>query len=124
MKTLRVLALALGSWASTSAVYGLWDLARQNLACVAGSACGYPMPFAIYLPWYVAGDVFVTMAFAGMAAFILGATGLLSEARVGQGYPQLYAGMPGNAFQAVGAQYPLSNGNATLSRHSNSGLTA
>src|SRR5208337_4149328 len=115
MKTLRVLALAFGSWASTSAVYGLWDLARQNLACVAGKPCGYPLPFAIYVPWYIAGDVFVTMAFAGMAAFILGANGLLGGIRVGAGIAQLTPAMVANILQAAIDEGVVSKGTVSVS---------
>jgi hypothetical protein len=124
MKTLRVLALALGSWASTSAVYGLWDLARQNLSCVAKGPCGYPLPFAIYVPWYIAGDVFVTMAFAGMAAFILGANGLLSGARLGVGTSQLSAGMVASILQAAIDEGLVSKEMASSPGSSNLGLTA
>ena len=124
MKALRVLALAAGSWCSTSSVYGLWDLARQDIACKAGLACGYPMPFAIFVPWYIAGDIFVTLAFAGMAAFILGATGLITEKGSGMAYPQFYANTVGNAFQAVRAEDQGSTRDASLARHTHSGLTA
>ncbi len=62
--------LLLGAFSATSGTYGLWDLARHGYTDSPRTQT-YPLPFGYQVPWYVAGDLFVTMTFAGVAVFIL-----------------------------------------------------
>jgi hypothetical protein len=67
---LDALALALGAFGGVSGPYGLWDISRFQVDVC--RACGvYPLPFAFSVPWYIAGDLFVTMTFAGVLLFLL-----------------------------------------------------
>lgn len=117
MKALFILAVGFGCWSSTSAVYGLWDLARQNLRCVAGAPCGYPLPFAYYVPWYIAGYLFVTMAFAGMGAFILGATKLLGGRETREEFSQLPAFVVASILRSAISENPVSKRTVSFPRY-------
>jgi hypothetical protein len=67
---LDAFALLLGAFSGTSGPYGLWDISRYQVDVC--HACGvYPLPFAFTVPWYLAGDLFVTMTFAGIGIFVL-----------------------------------------------------
>jgi hypothetical protein len=58
-----------GSWTATSGGYGLWDWAAQSL----GFKGTYVMPFDYRVPSNVAGDLFLSMVFAGCAFALSGA---------------------------------------------------
>lgn len=64
-------AMAFGIWSATSSIYGFWDMIRYQVDVC--HACGlYSLPFGFSVPWWWAGDLFVTMAFVGCGSFILG----------------------------------------------------
>lgn len=44
--------------------YGLWDLNRHTLELHAGT---YDLPFGVNVPWWFAGDLFVSMGMAALA---------------------------------------------------------
>lgn len=67
---LDAFALLLGGFMGTSGPYGLWDLARHGYTDSPRTPY-YPLPFVVQVPWYVAGDLFVTMTFAGVLVFVL-----------------------------------------------------
>ena len=72
-----VFFILLGSFMSISGPYGLWDIARFQVDVC--HACGqYSLPFGFEVPWYIAGDFFVTFSFLGSLVFILALSDRLS----------------------------------------------
>lgn len=53
---------------NTLAMLGLWDIIRHQLELKTGF---YDLPFAITVPWFIAGDLFVTMGVIAMILYLI-----------------------------------------------------